>query len=388
MTIKLTKRIIDAATAQDKDYMLWDAEVKGFGLRVYASGIKSYIIQYRNAAKRTRKLTLGQHGVLTPDEARKLARDKLMSVTHGEDPSAERQDFVRSPTVADLCDRFISTHVERHCKPVTIREYRRCIEIFIKPTIGHMKAVEVERRHISALHAKHGSTPYQANRTLSVLSILFNKTEEWGLRPDGSNPCRHVKKYPEEKKERYLTRDEIAALLATLDERQAAGLENMFFVAGIKLLLFTGARLGEIQTAKWDYVRGNVMELPDSKTGKKRIYLGTAALEVLARLPKLEGNPHIIAGAKDGGYLTDFQKPWRRVRAAAGLNDVRIHDLRHTFASYAASSGESLHMTGKLLGHSQAQTTMRYAHLADAPMLEAAERVSQAINASKKCESK
>ncbi|WP_210432752.1 Arm DNA-binding domain-containing protein, partial [Iodidimonas gelatinilytica] len=149
MTIKLTKRIVDAATIHDKDYLLWDAEVKGFGLRVYASGIKSYIIQYRNAAKRTRKLTLGQHGVLTPDEARKLARDKLMSVTHGDDPSAERQDFVQSPTVADLCDRFMDTHVERHCKPSTIKEYRRNIELFIKPAIGRMKAIEVVRKHIS-----------------------------------------------------------------------------------------------------------------------------------------------------------------------------------------------------------------------------------------------
>lgn len=379
MTVKLTKRVVESAEVRESDYMLWDSEVGGFGLRVFASGRKSYLIQYRNAAGRTRRLTLGKHGVLTPDEARRQARARLAEASQGADPSASRKDYAHAPTVADLCERFMTEHVARRCKPSTIKEYRRNVDLFIKPALGTLKARDVTRRHVADLHARHHHIPYQANRTLGVLSALFNKAEEWGVREDGANPCRHVKKYPETKKERFLSADEVKRLLATLDARAAAGLENPFFVAGIKLLLFTGARLGEIQTARWEYLNGAVLELPDSKTGKKRIYLGTAARAVLDQLPRVAGNPHIIAGASEGGHLSDFQKPWRRVRKAAGLDDVRIHDLRHTFASFAAASGMSLHMTGTLLGHSQAQTTMRYAHLADDPLQEAAETVSQLI---------
>lgn len=377
---KITKRLVDGTSPGDKDIFVWDSEVKGFGLRVFKSGIKSYLIQYRSGG-RTRRMTIGKHGVLTPDEARKQARELLVEVTKGGNPSEEKRVYAQAPDMTALCKRFMEEHVKHRCKPSTIKEYERNIELFIKPALGKMKVVDISRPDISRLHQAGKDTPYQANRTLGVLSTMFNKAEEWGLRPDGSNPTRHVRKYPEEKKQRFLSPKEIKKLFETLDNREQSGLESPYIVAGIKLLLLTGCRLGEIQTLKWDYIQGNAFMLPDSKTGAKKVYIGAPALELLSNIRRVGGNPYVIAGNKPGSYATDFQKPWRRIRKAAKLDDVRIHDLRHTYASYAVSGGETLHITGNLLGHSQAQTTARYAHLQDAPMYDAADRVANSISA-------
>ncbi|MCJ9430755.1 tyrosine-type recombinase/integrase [Kordiimonas marina] len=377
---KLTKRTVDTAPIKATDYFVWDSEIKGFGLRVLKSGVKSYLIQYRSGG-RTRRLTLGKHGVLTPDEARKMAREYLVEVANGGNPSEDRRRYSIAPTLSALCSRFMDEHVKAKCKPSTTKEYQRNIDLFIKPTLGNHKIQDITRQDIAKLHHANRHIPYQANRTLGVLSKLFNLAEEWGLRPDGSNPTRHVKKYHEEKRERYLSAEELKALGKALQASRDDGSESPYMVAAIKLLILTGCRLGEIQTLKWDYIRGNALFLPDSKTGAKKVYLGQPALDVLADIERLEGNPYVICGKKPDHYLTDFQKPWRRIRERAKLPDLRIHDLRHSFASGAVSMGESLPMIGKLLGHSQVQTTARYAHLADAPMHEAADRVSEAISA-------
>ncbi|WP_308911507.1 tyrosine-type recombinase/integrase [Pseudokordiimonas caeni] len=377
---KLTKRIVDAAEViPGKDNLIWDSEVPCFALRVYPSGVKSYIIQYR-VAGRTQKMVLGKHGVLTPDEARTLAKERLVDVAKGGNPSREKRKYAQAPTLNQLCDRFLTEYVPDRCKPTTQREYTRNVEMFIKPEMGMLKVQDITRQDVAKFHTGLKHIPYQANRSLGVLSKLFNLAEEWGLRPDGSNPTRHVKKFPEEKRERFLSPDELTVLGQTLRDCEADGTESPYMVAAIKLLILTGCRLGEIQTMKWDYIRGNALMLPDSKTGAKKVYLGQPALEVIAEIERQDDNPYVICGNIPGNYLTDFQKPWRRIRARAGLDDLRIHDLRHSFASGAVSMGESLPMIGKLLGHTQVQTTARYAHLADAPMHEAADRVSTAIN--------
>lgn len=377
---RLSKRTVDAAKAEDKDYFIWDDDVHGFGLRVMNTGRKSYVIQYRQGG-RTRRMVIAKHGVMTPDEARKKARKLLVEVAEGGNPSEDRRVYSRAPTVAALCDRFLSEHVAHRCKPSTESEYRRSVNLFIKPAIGNHKVQDITRQDIARLHHAHQHIPYQANRTLGVLSKVFNLAEEWGLRPDGSNPCRHVKKYSETKRERYLSREELSRLGKALAECEADGTETPYMIAAFKLLIFTGCRLGEIQKLEWSHVQGNRLALPDSKTGAKRVYLGTAALEVLATIERQPDNPYVICGKVPGQYITDFQKPWRRIRKRAGLEDVRIHDLRHSFASGAVSMGESLPMIGKLLGHSQVQTTARYAHLADDPVHSAAERISQSIAA-------
>lgn len=376
---RLNKRNVDALQPREGEYFVWDEDLPGFGVRVMPTGFKGYLIQYRDTAGRTRRQRLGRHGTVTADEAKAEARRMLSEAARGHNPAEETKRRRFAATVADLCERFLSDYVPTHCKPSTAKEYRRSVDLFINPAIGMMKVEDVTRTHIAEVHLKHRDIPYQANRTLGVLSVLFNQAEIWGLRPDGSNPCRHVKKYQEEKRERYLSPEELARLGAALEELETSGEESASAIAAVRLLILTGCRLGEIQTLKWSYIQGNSAMLPDSKTGAKRVYLGAAALVVLAGIERLADNPYVITGKLPGSHLTDMQKPWRRIREAAGLGDVRLHDLRHSFASNAVGMGESLPMIGKLLGHNHVQTTARYAHLADDPMKLAADRVSAEV---------
>ena len=380
---KLTKRTVDALKVETKDYFVWDSQIAGFGLRVMPSGAKTYQAQYRKGG-RTRRVSLGRHGKITAEQARKLAQEVMGSDAKGDNPAEEISQHRRAPTVAALCDRFFEQHVLENCKPSTQGEYRRAIELFIKPAIGSFKTVDVERKDIADLHQKHRDKPYQANRTLGVLSKMFNLAEIWGLRSDGSNPCRHVPKYREVKRERFLSSVELQRLGVTLAEVEADGSESPYVVAAFRLLILTGCRLGEIQTLRWDYITPKGMELPDTKTGARRIPLPEAARAVLDSLESTVGNPYVIEGKLEGSHVTDLQHPWRRIRDRAELPGVRIHDLRHTYASNAVSGGMPIQMVGKLLGHSQIQTTMRYAHLADDPVNRAAEenaaRLSEALS--------
>ncbi|MEP3333113.1 tyrosine-type recombinase/integrase [Sedimentitalea sp.] len=376
---KLTKRTVDALRPKTRDYFVWDSQIAGFGLRVMPSGAKTYQAQYRKGG-RTRRVSLGRHGKITVDEARKLAKDVMGQVAMGENPAEDISQHRKAPTVAALCERFFESHVMERCKPSTQREYRRAIDLFINPAMGSFKVVDVERKDIAELHHKFRDKPYQANRTLGVLSKMFNLAEIWGLRPDGSNPCRHVPKYREMKRERYLSRIELQRLGQVLLEVERDGSETPHIIAAFRLLILTGCRLGEIQTLKWEYITPDGMELPDTKTGARRIPLPQAARAVLSALPRSPGNPYVIVGKLDGRHATDFQHPWRRIRERAGLPNVRIHDLRHTYASNAVSSGMPIQMVGRLLGHTQIQTTMRYAHLADDPVRRAAEENASALN--------
>lgn len=377
---KLTKRRVESLTPKTDSFFVWDDEVKGFGIRVMPSGTRTYQVQYRKGG-RTRRASIGRHGTVTVDQARMRAKELLGLVASGGNPVEEVSLHRRAPTVAALCERFFEAHVVERCKPSTQREYRRSIDLFIKPAIGTFKVVDVERKDIAELHHKFRDRPYQANRTLGVLSKMFNLSEVWGLRVDGSNPCRHVPKYREVKRERYLSQAELRRLGHILSTCATDGSETPHVIGAFRLLILTGCRLGEIQTLKWDYISPNGMELPDSKTGARRIPLPQSARAVLNALPYVPGNPYVIVGKVDGQFATDLQHPWQRIRALAGLHDVRIHDLRHTYASNAVSSGIPIQMVGRLLGHTQLQTTMRYAHLADDPVRAAAEENSASLEA-------
>ena len=376
---KLTKRIVDGLEPSPKERIVFDEELKGFGLRITPTGRKTFIVQYR-AGGRCRRVKIAQMGSVTPDQTRKQAKSILGAVARGENPAEDIARDRKAPKVRDLVARYLHDHVERQLKPSTQREYRHCLKTYILPRIGSFRVADVSRADIVEIHACMHAKPYQANRVLEVARAMFNHAEIWGLRAEGSNPCRRVKRNPERKRERHLLPEELSRLGAVLDDRLAAGVETLFVVAAFKLLILTGCRLGEIQRLRWEFLKNGSIELPDSKTGERRIPLPPAAQAVIARLPRDPENPFVIAGDVPGQHITDLQRPWRRIRKQAGLDDVRIHDLRHTYASNAVKQGLSLPMVGKLLGHTQMQTTMRYAHWEDAPVRSAAENVSEALS--------
>ena len=391
---KLTKRTCDIAATGDAVTVVWDDELRGFGLRVYPkrrdaldgdevpSRRKVYIVKCRIKG-RQRFITIGPHGPITAEQARIRAFEILSEAKGGRDPAKELDQGRRAPTVKGLGERFLKEHVALRCKPTTQTEYKRSVELFINPKLGTRKVTDIERKDIAELHHELQHIPYQANRTLGVLSKMFNLAEVWCLRPDGSNPCRHVKKYAEQRRERFLDAAEIAELGRALHEAEQDGSETKAAVNAIRLLMLTGCRLNEIMTLKWDYVdlKARELRLPDSKTGAKVVPFGKTAAAVLKKIETLEDNPYVITGKKPGGRLTDLQHPWRRIRSKAKLDDVRIHDLRHSYASGALALGEGLSMIGKLLGHTQVQTTARYAHLARDPVNTAGSRVSDSIGA-------
>jgi integrase len=373
--IKISKRTVDVLEPQDRDVDHYDEDLKGFGVRVRPSGRKTYFVMMRHKCV-MRRFTIGSHGTVTAELARLKAKQIISDLAIDKNPT-EVEDAVRnSVTVRSLGDRFIYEYVPCHLKPSTQGEYKRCVEIFINPEIGTMKLVSVERTDVAKIHHQLRHIPYQANRVLGVLSIMFNLAESWGLRPQFSNPCRGVKKFKEKRRERFLSRKELRRL------GEALRIEEEFApsaVACIRLLLLTGCRLGEIQTLKWTYLDLDtcLAFLPDSKTGRKTLYLGSVAVKLLQSIPRRKNNPYVITGDVEGQHLTDMQKPWRRIRKLADLPDVRIHDLRHTFASSGVALGQGLPIIGRLLGHTQPQTTARYAHLAATPALEVADKISE-----------
>ena len=328
---KITKRTVDALKPHERERVVWDDDLKGFGVRVHPSGRKVFIVKTRYGG-RVIKMTIGPHGAVSPSYARVRAAEIITDARAGKNPAGRRSN---APTMRDLGKRFLKEYVPDHCKPSTAEEYRRSVKLFIDPRIGKLRVPDVQRSEIAALHHDMRETPYQANRTLGVLSKIFNLAELWELRPDGSNPCRHVKRFKEEKRERFLSDEEYRRLGATLREIEAERSETASAIAAIRLLMLTGCRLSEIQKLRWEHVdlEAGELRLSDTKTGAKVVHLGDPAIDVLRAFDRQEDNPWVIAGRKPGSHLTDLQHPWRRIRARAGLDDVRIHDLRHSCAS-------------------------------------------------------
>ena len=269
-------------------------------------------------------------------------------------------------------------------KPRSVEEDRRNLAIHVRPAIGATKASDVTRQDILRLHHDLRSTPTAANRVRALLHKMFELAEEWGIRPEATNPCRRVPKYKEQSRQRFLSTAELTRLGEVLGEAERAG-EHPSALAIIRLLLLTGCRLGEILTLQWsfiDFERG-CLRLPDSKTGPKTIHLAPAALDLIAALPRFT-SPYVFPAGHAGrgrgaGHFVGAPRVWRRIRTLAGLAGVRIHDLRHTYASHAIMGGMSLYMAGSLLGHRQPATTARYAHLSDEPQQAAAARVGATI---------
>jgi integrase len=402
-SLKLTKRAVDAIVPDDKPRIFFDTDLPGFGLRVMPTGSKSWVVEYRphgggrGVAKK--RVTLGKSGSLTADQARRAAAEVLARVRLGADPAAEQKERRAAITVAELINAFEEEHIRSKLKVKTGKSYAAGMAT-LRAAYGSQKAASLSRAQIATLHAKAGKTPFAANRALATWSKMFSWAAARGLVPEGHNPAKGIERYREERRERFLTEEELSRLGAALAEAETVGLPwnidsakprskhlpgtdnqrtklDPFVVAAIRLLLLTGARLREILDAQWshvDFERG-VIFLPDSKTGRKTLYLSSAALEVLNGLPRLVDNPFIIAGAKEGAPRADLKKPWASICRVAGIEGARLHDLRHSFASIGAGASLGLPVIGKLLGHTQAATTHRYAHLDADPLRRANDEI-------------
>ena len=374
----------------DREIFVWDSELRGFGVRVRPNGRITFILQYRTNDKRQRRRKIADFGVLTVDEARKEAVIQLGALARGVDPALYSDLEQAIPTVAEFAKRYLKDHAEVHKKPRSVAEDRRNLANHVCPALGHLRIDAVTKADIEKFHRSKRAAPIMANRCLALLSKIFSLAEEWPRQPKSkhrpelpparaldSNPCRKIKKFKERKQHRFLPTQEIERLGIALTAAETDGKIQPGAIAAIRLLLFTGCRRQEILSLKWQYVDFDhaCLRLPESKTDAKVVHLSAPALEVLSNIQKVSGNDHVIIGQRRGAHLVNIQKPWGRIREAADLADVRLHDLRHTYASTAAASGLSLPMIGALLGHKHASTTQRYAHLADDPLHAATEKI-------------
>ena len=361
---KLTKRTVDALCVESKDAVFWDRDLPGFGVRVYSSGRKVYVVQTRGPGTGPRRVTIGRHGEVSANEARGRAVVIIDRIKRGEDPDPPPP--APTWTVADMAERYMEAHVAVNCRPKTKELYGRVVTAYILPELGELPIEAVDRVHVSALHYALRDKPYQANHAVDVLSKMFSLAEAWGLAPPRRNPCRSVRRYKERRRERFLTPEEYRRLGGVLDDAEEDGSVWPSAIAALRLLMLTGCRKNEIVTLRWDDVdrTAGELRLRDSKTGARRVPLTPAVEAVLAGIPRIAGNPWVIVGQKPGAHLASLDSIWIRLRARAGLGNVRIHDVRHSYASRALALGEGLPMIGKLLGHVKVTTTARYAHLA------------------------
>lgn len=401
--LRITKRVVDRLTPRPNEFTIWDGKMPGFGVRVRPSGAKSYVVVYRAGSGRgapVRRYTIAGIGRITPASARTRAKAILGQVAHGHDPAGDKTTERGTPTIAELAERFLSEHIEAKRKPGTAAFYRHILNKIVTPELGTSKADKVTRTQIAKLHAKLHKTPFQANRVLAVIGSMYAFAGRTGAVPEGTNPVRKIDKFKEHRRERFLTGGELGRLGATIREAERKGIPwkvdeakpkakhlpkaknrftkiSPFTAAALRLLLFTGCRLREILHLRWENVdleRG-LLFLPDSKSGRKTVILNAPAVAVLNGLKRM--GPLVVPGDDPEKPRADLKRPWEAVAHRAGLDGVRLHDLRHTFASFGAGGGLGLLIIGKLLGHTQASTTARYAHLDNDPL----RRASKAIGA-------
>lgn len=384
---KMTKREIDAlASADGRPAYLWDGSLAGFGVKALPSGKKVFLVKYRtNGGGRNapqRWLTLGSYGHLTLDEARRSAQRKLADVADGKDPQAVKFGLREAPIFSDVWTRF-ETDILPSRKPTTVKEYKSQWSNLIQPKFGKQRVDAITASEIDRFHKSLRSSPYRANRVLALLRRLMSLAEGWGMRSPGTNPCSRVEQFRERARQRYLDAAELKAIGDAIDALVAE--QSISATAGnaVEMLALTGSRLTEILNAEWAWIdteRG-MMLLPDSKTGAKPVYLSTEAIAVLDRQkPIAADSDYVFPSPRGDKPYVNLRKSWVQICDRAKLKGVRLHDLRHTVASVAVGQGASLPLIGKLLGHTQAQTTMRYAHIDIDPALKAANQVGAAIS--------
>jgi integrase len=403
---KLTKKSVDDANTLPKPYLLWDGELRGFGLLVLPSGVKTYILQYRNEARRSRRLTIGRHGALTVGDAREIAREATVAVAKGNDPVASKQNYREAPTVSELLERYLSDHVIPHNAESTQKDIRVITDKKLRPSLGNIKVNDLTRADVAKLHNAMKNTPRRANYVLAVFSKALSLAELWGLRAQNSNPCIGIKRYPENHRTRFLRQDELGLLIEAMNEAETIGLPwnvegnsskhlakephqrtqlSWQVIGALRLLLLTGARLSEITLLKWsdiDFVLLTIA-LPKFKGKKREPFPATAAaLDILKSLPRVKGSALVFPRNSDKAVPISkevMESAWQRLRWRAQIEDVHIHDLRHTVGTYAAQAGVSGFIVRDLLRHANISTTGRYANFDANPVREVANIVGERI---------
>lgn len=385
---RLTKTYVDKLKPRARRFDVYCDTLRGFSVRVNADGTKTAAFRYHRDGSRHR-VTIGVLGPkFTFDRARRQAEILRGEVQGGAHPARDRNLRRQAPTFAEVAERHMTEIAEPKRKATTLRNYRGMLAIHILPALGRMKVGEIERADVERLHRRVGkSAPGAANRVLALVSVIMTSAERWAHRPPNSNPCRGVEKFKERKMDRFLTAEERARLDAVLTAALAASKGQPLYVAHgsvhvVRLLSLTGARSGEITSLQWSMVdfERSCLRLPDSKTGQKIIPLTPSAVALLRELAAASkpGVPWVCAGER-GGPVNNLRRAWLALRERAGLEDVRLHDLRHSAASDALASGVPLALVGAMLGHKHPQTTQRYAHLNDATLQEAARMMGEAI---------
>lgn len=384
--MRLTKRDVDSLTYVETDgrqQVLWDKEgsgkgeaLSGFGVRVYPSGKKSFILFYRVRGRQHIKV-LGQYGPLTLDTARDKAQKDLAAVLDGKDPLEEKQKVRRGTSFNDLCSAYMERHARQH-KKSWVEDQRR-IDRYLAPALGALRVDAISRADIAKLHAAVGQQyPYMANRCIEQLSKMFELAKVWGyLEETHINPAKRIDAFKEVKRDRWVKPDELPRLAKAINSER-----NLYGRQGLWLYLLTGLRRDELLNARWEDVDWGRKELrlPETKAGRIHyVPLSEPALAVLRELPREQGNEFILPGAKPGHHLVNIEKIWQRVRKAAGVEDIRLHDLRRTVGSWLAQSGNSLHLIGRVLNHSSQATTAIYARFAQDNVRQALEEHGKQI---------
>jgi integrase len=381
---KLTKSLIDRSEPGENDYFVWDESLKGFGIRITPRGTKTYLVRYRvgqGRSARQRKHKIGTHGSpWAPDQARREAMRILGEASQGRDPSDVRKAENTATRFGAFAERYMKEHAIPKKKASSMEQDRRSLRLGLLPAFGNRRVIDIDFSDVSKFHASLNSKPYTANRYVALLSKMFSLAESWGVRERHTNPCLDIQKYREERRERFLSKEELERLGQTLRSAECSTI-NPHSISIIHLLMLTGARKGEIIGLRWEEVdleRG-LLQKVDSKTGRKAIPISRVTVEILAALPRLAGNPFVFPAARGDGHFQGLTKDWLVIRQLAAIPEVRLHDLRHTFASISVASGTSLPVLGRILGHASSLTTERYAHLADNPVRTAVNQASELI---------
>jgi integrase len=362
MPAKISDKVVKTLTAPKQgNRIVYDSQLPGFGVRITAGGVVSFVLNY-HIHSRERRFTLGRYPEWSVVAARNCALELRRKINEGIDPLEERETDRTQPTMNDLCTDYLEHHALVHKRPHSVRDDKQMIAGIIVPKLGTLRISAVNRQSVERLHASLKATPYLANRVLALLSKMFSLAIDWHWL--SSNPARKIPRFHEDRRERWLQPEELQRFVEALN-----AYENQHVADAFRLLLLTGSRKSEVLTAEWSMVdlQQGLWTKPSSQTKEKRIEhipLSVQTVELLKKMKaQSEGTGFLFLGL-NGKPRTTLRVAWSQICKAAGLADVRVHDLRHSYASYLVSSGVSLHVVGRLLGHSQAQTTQRYAHVA------------------------